>query len=72
MFSYQDAQVLERKRPRSTYDIAEFARLEYPGEDPRTVGLRVLQAVEETKSRRKPFHLFRRTEPVAPSSPQNV
>jgi hypothetical protein len=73
MFGFPDARLAEKSRPNYIREIAEFARLEYPQEDLRTVSLRLLESAEELPKRaHRPFHLFRRAEVPAKAAPGNV
>lgn len=51
MQGYYEAQLAERFRPRLTADLEEFARLEFPTEDPRTVRQLVVAATENASTR---------------------
>lgn len=51
MQGYYEARLAERFRPRLTADLEEFARLEFPHEDPRTVGQLVAAATENASTR---------------------
>jgi hypothetical protein len=73
MFGFPDARISEMSRPNYLRDLAEYARLEYPEEDPRTVGLRLLGSAEGSpKPVHRRFHLFRRPEVRPKAAPGNA
>jgi hypothetical protein len=73
MFGFPDARLAEKSRPNYTRDLEEYARLEYPQEDPRTVSLRFLGSAEEPpKPVHRRFPLFRHAEATAKTAPGNV
>jgi hypothetical protein len=47
MFGYLDAQLAERSRPDYACQLAEYARLEFPQEDPASVSHRAFAAAEQ-------------------------
>ncbi len=55
MFGIPNARIAELSRPDYTPDLAEFARLEYPREEPRAVVAQALAAVGPPA----PRHRFR-------------
>jgi hypothetical protein len=73
MLGYQEARLAERSRPNFTPELAEFARLEYPREDPRTVGQLVVASVENAMKRpRWRFRFSRDPKPTAKVGRANV
>jgi hypothetical protein len=62
MFAYQEPRIYERSRFNYSRDLLEFARLEFPDEDPCWVSLRAIDAAAEPEPARRRFHLFRRVE----------
>ena len=59
MFGMPTTRIAELSRPDYARDLAEYARLEYPSEDARTVLLQALAAERATTGvRRRRFRLF--------------
>jgi hypothetical protein len=60
MFGIYQAHLVEPSRPSYHRELDEYARLEYPLEDPRTVSLLALAAAKRRERRARPrFWLFR-------------
>jgi hypothetical protein len=73
MFGIPDARVAEKSRPNYFRDLAEYARLEYPQEDPRTVSLQFLESVgKPPKPAHRRFRFLRHTEVPSKAAPGNV
>jgi hypothetical protein len=70
MLGYLDARLAERSRPNYTTDLAEYAQLEYPNDDPRAVSLRAHAEAEAVRKAAHPrFRFFRAVRPAAEVAP---
>lgn len=49
MFGYHERRIAEMSRSGYARDLAEYARLEYPTEDPRTVSLQAREAASSPR-----------------------
>ncbi len=64
MLGYHEARVAERSRPNYTPELMEYARLEFPHEDPQSVTLLAIAvAKEKTRPVHRRFRFFRKAMP---------